>query len=90
MPGNNLEALVLDEYRELFKDDDAFAFFVDAFRSRISDWAPVLSKEEILGAVMSPEMTKEMLCGRIIQKLVQSPKTLDEIRERLEGNDIVD
>lgn len=86
-----MNPLVLDEHRALFKDDESFGQFIQILASRLGqDFSPVISNEKVLGAVLSPEATKEVLYERMIRRLSKSPKILDELRDRIESDEIVD
>ena len=87
-----MNPLILDEYRSLFRDDGSFEQFVQAVTSRLEhDLSPIISRERgVLGAILSPETTKEVLYERIIRRISESPEILDEIRDRIENDEIVD
>lgn len=86
-----MNLLVLDEHRALFKDDDCFSQFVQILATRLGqDFSPVISNQRVLGAVLSPEATKEVLYERMIQRLSNSPKVLDELKDRILNDEIVD
>ena len=83
--------LVLNEYRDLFRDGSSFEHFVTILtKSFAHDLSPVIYNEDVLGTVLSPGATKEVLYERMIRRLSHSPETLDEIRDRLENDEIVD
>jgi len=86
-----MHPLVLDKHRNLFRDDESFGQFVQILTDRLSqDFSPVLSEQRVLGAVLSPEATKEVLYERMIRRISDSPQVLDEIRDRIENDQIVD
>lgn len=81
----------LDKYEGLFKDAGSFQSFVLSFKSDLgSDLSPIVANHEVVGAIVSPEATKDVLCARLAKKLSDCPGILDEIRDRLEHDDIVD
>ena len=86
-----MNPLILDEYRPLFRDAGSFDQFVLAVTSRlVHDLAPVISNERVLGAILSPDATKEVLVERMIRRISSAPEILDEIRYRIEKDEIVD
>lgn len=86
-----MSPFVLDEHRGLFRDEESFARFVTLFSSQMGqDFSPVISGDAILGAVLSPEATKDFLYERMIRRMSSNPKLLDEIRDRIENDEIVE
>jgi hypothetical protein len=86
-----MNPLILDDYRSLFRDDASFDRFVQAVSARLEhDLSPVISKERVLGAILSPEATKEVLYERMIRRISDAPEILDQIRDRIENDEIVD
>lgn len=86
-----MQRLVLDEHKNLFRDEESFDQFVKVLTNLLGqDFSPVIAEETVLGAVLSPEATKEVLYERMIRKISSSPEVLDEIRDRIENEEIVD
>lgn len=86
-----MNPLVLDECRSLFKDDTHYAEFVTWLTTKLGqDFSPVISDKKVLGSVLSPEATKEVLYNRMIQKISESPSILDDIKDRLENDKVVE
>lgn len=86
-----MSPLVLDEHRKLFRDEASFREFVRILSQQLGkDLSPVISNEEVLGAMLSPEATKEMLSERMMRRIATSPEILDEIMDRMEIDEIVD
>jgi len=86
-----MNALILEEYRDLFRDQEAFAKFVEEVRGKLeNDFSPILLGSEVLGAFVSPEAAKEVIYERIIGRIAKEPKLLDDIKDRLENDEIVD
>jgi hypothetical protein len=84
-------AVILDLYKGLFRDDTAYLEFVETFRTASrSDLAPVFFGDELLGSVLSPEGTKELLAERFLKRLSEKPELLTEIADRLENDEIVE
>lgn len=50
----------------------------------------VLYGDEFIGTVLAPNMIREVIQDRILKRFSESPKLLDELRDRLESEDIVD
>jgi hypothetical protein len=83
--------IVLDECRPLFRDDGRYEEFVAWLAKKLGkDFSPVLAGQKVLGSVLSPEATKEVLYDRMIQRISGSPSILDDIRDRLENDEIVE
>jgi hypothetical protein len=81
----------LDKYEGLFKDPTSFQNFVSDFTSDLSsDLVPVIANHEVVGAIVSREATKDVLCARLVKKLSECPQILDEIKDRIENDEIVD
>ena len=85
-------AIILDEHKGLFKDEASYARFIDILRSSItSDTMPiVLAEHELLFTAVPPGATKDILAERIVRRLWENPGLLDDIRDRLENDDIVE
>ena len=86
-----MSPLVLDECKPLFKDNAGYEEFVAWLVGKLGqDFAPVIAGKNVLGSVLSPEATKEVLYDRMIQRISESPSILDDIKDRLENDDIVE
>ena len=86
-----MRSLILDEHRNLFKDQESFDQFLQILATNLGqDSSLVLSGGRVLGTVLSPEATKEILYERMIRGISKSPEVLDEIRDRIENDEIVD
>jgi len=84
-------ALVLDQCRGLFKDDAAYEQFLALLRAAArSEMAPVFAGDELVGTVLSPAGTKEVLYERFLKRLSEKPELLAEIADRLEKDEIVE
>jgi hypothetical protein len=82
----------LEEYKNFFKSDEAYHEFVRVFRDALSgDSMPmVVADEDIFFTAVSSESTKQILCDRILKRFGENPALIDELRDRLENDDIVD
>lgn len=73
-----MQKLVLDEHKNLFRDEESYDQFVKVLSNLLSqDFSPVIAEDTVLGATLSPEATKEFLYERMIRKISTSPKVLD-------------
>ncbi len=83
--------LVLDECRPLFSDDARYEEFVTWLIVKLGhDFSPVIAGQKVLGSILSPEATKEVLYERMIQRISECPSILDDIKDRLENDEIVE
>jgi hypothetical protein len=80
--------------KELFKDEASYQEFVETFREALSgENLPMVlpsDTDDVLFAAISPELTKKVLCDKILQRLGENPSLMDELRDRLENDKIVD
>lgn len=81
-----MSVIMLDEMKDLFRDEDASRKFIATFREAMEgDRMPlVIVGKEVLCTVMSPETTQDLLCERIIGRLSANPNLLESIKERLD------
>ncbi len=83
--------LVLDECRPLFRDDARYDEFVTWLIEKLGhDFSPVIAGQNVLGSILSPEATKEVLYDRMIARISESPSILDDIKDRLENDEIIE
>ncbi|MCA9081923.1 MAG: hypothetical protein KDA58_15285 [Planctomycetaceae bacterium] len=86
-----MDAVILDNYRHLFKDEAAYQEFVAQFEGELDfDLKVILSDHRILGATLSPTGAKELISERVIRHVSQYPEMLDELTRRIEDDEIVD
>lgn len=86
-----MNPLILDQHRGLFKDSASYEAFIQILTEGLGhDLSPIMSDQHVLGAVLSAEATKEMLYERVIKRLSQRPELFDEIKSRIENDEIVD
>jgi hypothetical protein len=85
------DVLILEKHKELFKDDEAVRKFArllkDATRSRTMQF--LLFDEQLVGAIISTSEAQDRLRQRIAARLVQDPRSLDVLKERLESDDLI-
>src|SRR5207248_1499416 len=76
----NFAVLILDAYRDLFRNDAAFEKFISLFGTATDEngIAPVVAKNHHLATVMSPKQARELLAARILDRIVEKPGLLDE------------
>jgi len=80
-----MSAIFLDSYRNLFRDEIAYRQFVELFRKAVAKTAtPVFADDELVGGVLSPEQTKDLVYDRILRRIAERPELLDELAERLD------
>lgn len=83
--------IVLEEHKNLFRDEQSYEQFVQLLASVLGqDMSLIMSRDQVLGAILSPEATKEVLYDRIIRKVSSSPSILEDLRDRIENDEIVD
>ena len=82
---------MLENHRELFRDEASFDHFVEAVKAASStDLALIFARHEIIGAVLSPQAAKQVLCERMVHSIAKNPELLSEIEDRLVNERIVD
>jgi len=90
-PATERTAIVLDRYKELFRDESAYEQFLALLRTAArAELAPVFSGDELLGTVLSPAGTKDVLYERFLKRISEKPELLAEIADRLEKDEIVE
>ena len=81
----------IEQFRKFFPDDQAFRSFVSEFEERFcSGLTAFFAGQKILGGILTPEATRELLYAQLRDKIVARPQLLSEIAESLESEDIVD
>lgn len=83
---------ILDKYKSLFKDEEAFRQFAQEFggTGKESAMRLVLINEEAVGAFIPLEEAMERLRDRIVLRLAKNPDALDLLKTRLQSENIVD
>jgi hypothetical protein len=77
-------ALLLEEYRKLFRDEASYEAFVSAFKQATErGMAVVMDDENIIGSVLSRGCTKKVLTDRMVQSIARNPGILGELTDRL-------
>ncbi|NQV27299.1 MAG: hypothetical protein HQ518_23375 [Rhodopirellula sp.] len=86
-----MNAIQLENFKSLFKDDDAFTKFVELFGESIQyDLRPIICGQRVIGATLSADGTKDVLYDRMVKRMVDSPDILNELVSRIEEEEIVD
>tara|TARA_R110002049_G_scaffold4601_5_gene32151 strand:+ start:219942 stop:220217 length:276 start_codon:yes stop_codon:yes gene_type:complete len=86
-----MSALILDEYKNLFRDDKSYLRFVRVLEDRLrDDFSPVFSDTEVLGAFLSSDAAKDVIYDRLVQRMGKNPELLDELKRRIEDDKSVD
>ncbi|HEY7155981.1 MAG TPA: hypothetical protein VH575_18600 [Gemmataceae bacterium] len=85
------DVLILEKHKDLFKDDEAVRKFARLLREATQGRAMqlLLFDENLLGAIISTEAAQAHLRERIAARLVQDPKSLEVLKERLKSEDLV-
>lgn len=86
-----MSAMIMEEYKGLFKDEESFLKFVEVFREKLADdFSPVLSNSVVLGAIVSSEAAKDYIYERIVKRIAKSPEILTDIQHRLKNDKVID
>ncbi len=88
----SLGILQLRKFKDLFRDDAAYAAFISAMRD-IADPGVIsvlLDDEQPICGVVSTQDAQDALRTRIVSRLMENPQGLDEIRKRLEDDRMVE
>lgn len=84
-------AFTLETHRELFRDAASFDAFIEAVKQAShKDMALILARHEIIGAVLSPQATKQVLSDRMVHSLARNPELLSQMAERIQNDKIVE
>ena len=87
-----MKTLQLNQYADLFRDKNAYDEFVNLFTASVEadEWGMIFADTEFVCTVMGPEGMREIMQRRILNRFADQPDLLDELRERLESDDLVD
>jgi hypothetical protein len=85
------DVLILEKHKDLFKDDEAVRKFARLLREATQGRTMqlLLFDENLLGAIISTAEAQTHLRERIAARLVQDPKSLEVLKERLKSEDLV-
>lgn len=85
------EVINLDGYKTLFRDENAFQEFARVLGSDLrQDLRPIICNQQVIGAALSAEGTKEILYDRLVKRITEKPEFLSELADRIEHDDIVE
>jgi hypothetical protein len=85
------ELINLDSFKGLFRNEDAFQEFARVLGSGLrQDFRPIICNQQVIGAALSAEGTKEFLYDRMIKRIAERPELLSELADRAEHDDIVE
>ena len=75
-----MSIIILDDHKDLFKDEASFHQLVSIFRTALdqNSMPMVLSTKELLFTAISPDMTKEILAERILKGFWENPERLNQ------------
>ena len=87
-----MEAIVLNEQRHLFRGEAEYNQFVSLFENagKRTGMTTVWAEKRHLVTLLSPAETKTLVQGRMLQRILDCPSILDEMRDRLENDDVVE
>lgn len=81
----------LDNYRHLFRDEEAFDEFAEILRSSMEqELRPIICHNRVIGSALSAGGTKDFLYDRMVKRMTQRPEILDELADRIENDEVVD
>ena len=87
----NCTGIVLDEFKQLFRDEASYAEFAGCMKKASQhDLAAIFSGNELIGTFLSPQATKDVLYERMLKRIAEKPELLAEIASRLQEDDIVE
>jgi hypothetical protein len=84
--------LILEKHKELFKDDEAVRKFVQLLReaTQSNEMPFVAFEEDLVVALLSTSEAQTRLRERIAARLLQDPRSIDVLKERLLNDELVD
>jgi hypothetical protein len=84
--------IILDEHRDRFRSDADFDFIVSLFEAVAKEpqLTPVWAKKRHLATLLSPASAKSLVQDRMLQCILDNPSLLDDVRNRLENEELVD
>lgn len=85
------EVINLDGYKTLFRDENAFQEFARVLGAGLrQDLRPIICNQQVIGAALSAEGTKDILYDRMVKRIAERPELLSELADRIEHDDIVE
>ena len=69
-----MNALILDDMKPLFKNGESYERFVAELTSRLgNDLSPIMADDQVIGSVLSPEATKDVMFERLAKSIRRNP-----------------
>jgi hypothetical protein len=87
-----MAVLSLDAHRSLFRSEADFDKFVSLMETATAEAGstPVWAKSRHLATLISREQAKALVQDRILRSILDNPGMLDELKDRLENDEIVE
>jgi len=85
-----MAAFVLDDYRALFRSEADFDRFLPLIEGATSEseMTPVWGKKSHLATLLSRTQAKALVQERMLQRILDDPSLLDEMKDRLENDEL--
>jgi len=87
-----MKPLQLNDCSNLFKDEKAYQEFVRLLTESVTtdELRVVFADSGLVCAVMGPSAIRELMRHRILKRFADQPDLLDELRDRIQEDDLVD
>ena len=87
-----MTAISLDDHRGLFRSEADFDFFVSLFKGAAegAEMTPVLANQRHLVTLLSPANTTSLVQDLMLRRILGNPSILDDIKDRIENDEIVE
>ena len=87
-----MSAIILDDHRGLFRSDTDFEQFVALFEGSggRAEMTSVWGRQKHLATLVPPATPNTFVKDRIFKAILERPSMLDEVRDRLVNDEIVD
>ncbi len=87
-----MRVLQLKEYQSLFQDEAAYREFQRRLVESLSEDEEqmLFCGEQMVGALMTPKAISRIMKQRILGRFASQPDLMDEMRKRVEANDLVE
>jgi hypothetical protein len=85
-------ALMLDEHRSMFRSDADFDRFVSLLEAAggQTEMTPVWAKQRHLVTLLSQTQVHALVREKMLQTILDNPSLLDEMKDRLENDPVVE
>ena len=90
------KVLHLRQHESLFRDRESYQQFVRLLAENLEEdevrylFAQTDSTEDLVAALMSPHLLREVTEHRILKRFAEQPDLLEELRQRLNDDELVD